>query len=74
VQGRSDMVAPSDAAVRYFNALESPSKQLVWFESSAHTPQLDEPQQFRDLLRRIRDGVQATVVLEESDIESGGSI
>jgi pimeloyl-ACP methyl ester carboxylesterase len=72
VQGRLDMVAPAGAAERYFNALESPSKQLVWFENSAHTPHLDEPQAFLDLLRQIRDGERATVEFEESDIESGG--
>jgi len=72
VQGRLDMVAPGAAAERYFNALESPSKELVWFEDSAHTPQLDEPQQFRDLLLRIRDGKRVKVESNESTFESEG--
>lgn len=71
VQGRLDMIAPCGAAERYFNALESSSKQLVWFENSAHTPQIDEPQRFRDLLRQIRDGEQATMAFEGPGIESG---
>jgi pimeloyl-ACP methyl ester carboxylesterase len=53
-QGRLDQVAPGEAAERYYGALEAPSKQFVWFENSAHTPQLDEPDKFGDLLRRAR--------------------
>jgi pimeloyl-ACP methyl ester carboxylesterase len=56
VQGRSDQVAPGDAAERYAASLEAPSKELVWFERSAHTPHLEEPGKFRDLLLRVRDG------------------
>jgi hypothetical protein len=31
----------------------APSKQLVWLERSAHTPQYDEPARFRDLLMKV---------------------
>jgi pimeloyl-ACP methyl ester carboxylesterase len=55
-QGRLDQVAPGEAAQRYFDQLKAPSKQLVWFEHSAHTPQLEEPQLFRSLLLQIRAG------------------
>jgi pimeloyl-ACP methyl ester carboxylesterase len=53
-QGRLDRVAPGEAAQQYFDSLTAPSKQLVWFENSAHTPQLEEPQKFRDLLMAAR--------------------
>ena len=43
VQGRHDQVPPGSAAQHYASALSAPSKQLVWFENSAHTPHLDEP-------------------------------
>lgn len=56
VQGRRDRVAPGEDAQRYLTALEAPSKQLVWFEFSAHTPHLDEPDKFRDLLLQVRAG------------------
>jgi len=56
VQGRRDQVAPGDVAEEYFASLTAPSKHLVWFEHSAHTPHLDEPAEFRDLLLRVRDG------------------
>lgn len=54
VQGRLDQVAPAAAAQRYASALQSPGKQLVWFENSAHTPHLEEPGRFRDLVMGVR--------------------
>ena len=54
VQGRLDQVAPGDAAQRYASAMEAPSKELVWFEKSAHTPHLEEPEKYRELLMRVR--------------------
>jgi proline iminopeptidase len=54
VQGRLDQVAPGEAAQRYADVLMAPSKQLVWFEKSAHTPHLEEPAKFRDVLKTVR--------------------
>jgi pimeloyl-ACP methyl ester carboxylesterase len=54
VQGRLDQVAPAEAAQRFADSVEAPIKQLVWFENSAHTPHLEEPDKFRDLLMRVR--------------------
>ena len=56
VQGRLDQVAPGAAAEGYASSLEAPSKQLVWFDNSAHTPHLEEPEKFRELLMRMRAG------------------
>jgi esterase/lipase len=42
-QGRLDQVAPGAAAQRFYDSLTVPSKELVWFESSAHSPHLEEP-------------------------------
>jgi pimeloyl-ACP methyl ester carboxylesterase len=53
VQGRRDEVSPGVAAQRYAERLQAPSKQLVWFERSAHTPHLDEPVRFRELLAKL---------------------
>ncbi len=54
VQGRHDQVAPGESAQRYASSLQAPGKQLVWFENSAHTPHLEEPAKFRDLLLGVR--------------------
>ncbi len=56
---RHDQVAPPSAAERYAELLEAPSKQLVWFEHSAHMPHLEEPERFRDLLAQVRLGLPA---------------
>jgi pimeloyl-ACP methyl ester carboxylesterase len=53
-QGRLDQVAPGEAAQRFHDSLTAPSKQLIWFERSAHTPHLEEPGKFRDLLMNVR--------------------
>jgi pimeloyl-ACP methyl ester carboxylesterase len=54
VQGRLDQVAPGEAAQRFHDSLTAPEKQLVWFERSAHTPHLEEPDTFRDLLTTVK--------------------
>jgi pimeloyl-ACP methyl ester carboxylesterase len=54
VQGRLDQIAPGAATQRFHDSLAAPSKRLVWFENSAHTPHLDEPERFRALLRELR--------------------
>jgi pimeloyl-ACP methyl ester carboxylesterase len=54
VQGRLDQVAPGEATQRFYDSVTAPGKQLVWFESSAHTPHLEEPARFRDLLMDVR--------------------
>ena len=43
----------SGPAVR--RSLQAPSKHLVWFDNSAHTPHLEEPGKFRDLLMGVRE-------------------
>jgi pimeloyl-ACP methyl ester carboxylesterase len=52
-QGRLDQVAPGEATQWFHDSLTAPGKQLVWFERSAHTPHLEEPAKFRDLLRNV---------------------
>lgn len=46
VAGRFDHEVPSEVAARYFEALRAPSKELVWFERSAHMPQFEESERF----------------------------
>jgi len=53
-QGRLDQVPPAEPAQRFYDSLTAPTKQLVWFENSAHTPQYDEPARFRELLLSVR--------------------
>ena len=48
--GRHDREVPSALSARYFEALEAPRKQLVWFERSAHLPNTEEREKFNRLL------------------------
>jgi pimeloyl-ACP methyl ester carboxylesterase len=47
--GRHDYEVPSVLSENYFNALKAPSKELIWFEKSAHLPNTEE----RDLFNKI---------------------
>jgi pimeloyl-ACP methyl ester carboxylesterase len=44
--GRRDHWVPANVSQAYFDALQAPSKQLVWFEQSGHEPFVDEPEKF----------------------------
>lgn len=49
MEGRHDQEVPSATAARYFDFLQAPAKELVWFEKSAHMPNSEE----KDLFNRI---------------------
>jgi pimeloyl-ACP methyl ester carboxylesterase len=44
--GRNDHWVPPAVSVDYFNELQAPTKELVWFEHSGHEPFADEPAKF----------------------------
>lgn len=46
VEGRNDHEAPAELAEQYFAALAAPSKELIWFEDSAHLPNAEERDRF----------------------------
>jgi len=49
MEGRNDWEAPYEIAERYFDSLRAPSKELVWFDRSAHLPNSEE----RDLFNTV---------------------
>lgn len=51
--GRHDINAPTDLAEEYYNILEAPKKELVWFEHSGHSPWLNETEKFVDETLRV---------------------
>lgn len=54
-QGRHDWNTPATLAERFYEHLEAPSKKLVWFEASAHCPNLEENDKFvRTLIEHLR--------------------
>lgn len=52
-EGLHDETAPTACAVQYFNRMSAPQKRLIWFDSSAHFPFLEEPDQFRRALKLV---------------------
>lgn len=51
--GRHDRQVSSALAAEYFERLEAPDKELVWFENSAHSPPFEEPDRFNAEIVRI---------------------
>lgn len=48
--GRHDYEAVSILAEQYFEKLEAPVKDLIWFENSAHLPHIEENEKFNNLI------------------------
>ncbi len=63
-EGRHDHNVSSEVAAQWFETVKAPSKQLVWFEQSAHEVMIEEPgktlltlvQQVRPIAVRAGDG------------------
>ena len=49
--GKLDMNTPSELVEDWFNKIDAPYKELIWFEKSGHNPMGDEPERFKKLLR-----------------------
>ena len=44
--GHHDHVIDPKTSIAYFEILTAPSKELVWFDESAHEPPFEEPAKF----------------------------
>jgi pimeloyl-ACP methyl ester carboxylesterase len=53
IEGAYEVPGRSTLAHEWFDMLDAPSKQLVVFDRSGHTPQRDEPGRFADYLRDV---------------------
>jgi pimeloyl-ACP methyl ester carboxylesterase len=57
--GRHDWTTASQLAAGWFEELDAPRKELVWFEHSSHLPMLEEPGRFfAALLQHVRPLVE----------------
>jgi pimeloyl-ACP methyl ester carboxylesterase len=65
LEGRHDHEAPSVLAERWFRTLAAPRKALLWFERSAHLPNVEEPEAFNDFfVRRLLEETQPGGIVE----------
>ena len=51
--GRHDCNCSFELAEKWFDKLDAPSKKLIWFENSAHSPQWEEPAKWNAEFRRL---------------------
>lgn len=51
--GRHDINAPTALAEEYYNLLDAPQKELVWFEHSGHSLWFNETERFVDETLRV---------------------
>ena len=51
--GRHDCNCSFELAEKWFDTLDAPSKKLIWFENSAHSPQWEEPAKWNAEFRRL---------------------
>ena len=58
--GRYDYQVPSSINEAWFNSINAPHKEYVWFEESAHMVPLSEPERFaQELVARVLPLAQA---------------
>lgn len=50
-QGRLDQNTPASLVQAFYDSIEAPDKELIWFENSAHGPMGEEPEKFKKLMR-----------------------
>lgn len=50
--GTLDQNTPSSLVQDWFDSIEAPQKELIWFENSGHNPMNDEGDKFKTLLRQ----------------------
>jgi pimeloyl-ACP methyl ester carboxylesterase len=48
--GRLDMQVAAPVSAAYFDALEAPHKELIWFEESGHMVPFEEPERFNRVM------------------------
>lgn len=64
--GRKDHWVPPQTSVEYFQKLQAPSKELLWFESSGHEPFADEPEKFNAaMIERVLPVARRNAVVSE---------
>ena len=48
--GQHDYDTPFRLVEQYFDVLDAPKKEIIWFDNSAHFPFLEEPEKFNTML------------------------
>lgn len=59
--GRHDLSAPTSLAAEYYNILDAPLKEFVWFEHSGHNPWINESESFINEILKFKEQISAKV-------------
>lgn len=51
--GRHDINSPTSLVEEYVDILDAPSKEIIWFENSGHSPWINESEKFVDELIKL---------------------
>lgn len=71
--GRYDYAVSSQIAFDWFNSLEAPCKQAIWFEHSAHMMQFEQPGRFIvSLVQEVRPIAEAAGDVAPEDVAGVG--
>jgi len=55
--GRHDINAPTSLVEEYYDIVDAPDKEIVWFEHSGHNPWINESDKFVDELLMVKDSI-----------------
>jgi pimeloyl-ACP methyl ester carboxylesterase len=58
--GRHDVNAPPALIEEYYELLDAPYKELIWFEHSGHSPWVSESDKFVDVVNNVLKAIQST--------------
>jgi pimeloyl-ACP methyl ester carboxylesterase len=58
--GRNDYQTNFKVTEEYFNAIEAPQKKLIWFEKSAHSPNMTETKKFQQVTLEILSSLSSS--------------
>lgn len=53
--GRYDYNTPFQLIEKYYNQIDAPYKELIWFEDSAHFPHFEQADQFFSLMKSVKE-------------------
>lgn len=53
IQGSHDYITPTDLVEDYARRVRAPRSELISLDETGHTPFLDKPDEFADLVRRV---------------------
>ena len=66
--GRRDHWVPPETSVAFFDALDAPSKKLVWFDHSGHEMFVDEPEKFNATMVEVVRPLISSQVAERAPV------